>query len=355
MLFIVSSHLAVHGVINTADVVWKDGSAVNKLFSSGLMAGGGIGVALFAMLTGYFLIYNDKINLKKIVCESVYYGLFATLLFIISYALGYRFDDISSLISLLKYVVGDAILPISKGNWWFVTAYVLIVLLHPLINKLFMKLNEKGCIVAILAIWFVYTLGTFLDTTFYSVHELALFYCMGAYIRKYNVLGKVTMKKGYRFVMCVMLILSIGMYALLTSYGFQMSTDSIINKGISKIITFFVCGSVIVPLSSFIIFSLIGNLKCKPNSVINTIAASTLGVYMIHESAVARSVIWHGLLKVDKLYMGALFPIYALVCIIIVFSVCSFLDIIRLRFIEPKMIGIFNRCEAIFVDNFLVE
>ena len=40
MLFIVSSHLAVHGVINTADVVWKDGSAVNKLFSSGLMAGG---------------------------------------------------------------------------------------------------------------------------------------------------------------------------------------------------------------------------------------------------------------------------------------------------------------------------
>ena len=29
MLFIVSSHLAVHGVINTADVVWKDGSAVN--------------------------------------------------------------------------------------------------------------------------------------------------------------------------------------------------------------------------------------------------------------------------------------------------------------------------------------
>lgn len=62
-----------------------------------------------------------------------------------------------------------------------------------------------------------------------------------------------------------------------------------------------------------------------------------------------------GLLKVDKLYMGALFPIYALVCIIIVFSVCSFLDIIRLRFIEPKMIGIFNRCEAIFVDNFLVE
>lgn len=40
MLFIVSSHLAVHGVINTADVVWKDGSAGNKLFSSGLMAGG---------------------------------------------------------------------------------------------------------------------------------------------------------------------------------------------------------------------------------------------------------------------------------------------------------------------------
>lgn len=41
MLFIVSSHLAVHGVINTADVVWKDGSAVNKLFSSGLMGRGG--------------------------------------------------------------------------------------------------------------------------------------------------------------------------------------------------------------------------------------------------------------------------------------------------------------------------
>ena len=41
MLFIVSSHLAVHGVINTADVGWKDGRAGNKRVSPGLMPGGG--------------------------------------------------------------------------------------------------------------------------------------------------------------------------------------------------------------------------------------------------------------------------------------------------------------------------
>ena len=55
MLFIVSSHLAVHGVINTADVVWKDGSAVNKLFSSGLMAGGGEELRCLQCLQGIFL------------------------------------------------------------------------------------------------------------------------------------------------------------------------------------------------------------------------------------------------------------------------------------------------------------
>ena len=66
MLFIKTSHLAGHGVINTADVVWIDGSAVNKLFSSGLMAGGGgLGVGSLAWIKGFLIKFNVRCRLKK--------------------------------------------------------------------------------------------------------------------------------------------------------------------------------------------------------------------------------------------------------------------------------------------------
>ena len=64
MLMIVASHYAVHGI---GFDNWTTGSLVNRWCIAFFFSGGEIGVALFFMISGYFLIIKEKISVKKVV------------------------------------------------------------------------------------------------------------------------------------------------------------------------------------------------------------------------------------------------------------------------------------------------
>lgn len=75
------------------------------------------------------------------------------------------------------------------------------------------------------------------------------------------------------------------------------------------------------------------------NKFVNTLAATTFGVYLIHEGFFTRGLIWDFIIGVySKLYHSNLFGLYIFIGSIIVFSVCSFLDYLRLKIIEPLVL-----------------
>lgn len=79
MFMIITHHYVVHGILSLEGKidysVWRMGAFFNKIFSSVLWPGGGIGVALFFMITGYFSVDKEKsLKLKKIILTSVFYG-----------------------------------------------------------------------------------------------------------------------------------------------------------------------------------------------------------------------------------------------------------------------------------------
>lgn len=145
MLMIVAYHYAAHGVekVKYGDVSlldWAKGSFTNKAFTSFLMPGGEVGVALFFILTGYFLINKKKYSLTKIILESFYYGLFSLLLFAIISVCGYHipYVDNSSMVTYLAKMLFN---PATSGNWWFIASYVFLLLLSPSINEFIRKLK----------------------------------------------------------------------------------------------------------------------------------------------------------------------------------------------------------------------
>lgn len=94
MLMIVASHLACHGVqhVLAAENAYSDYNAAslfNSLFTSFLNPGGPIGVALFFMLTGYFVCRKDSCSVKKVALQSAFYsfalGVFFTALIVINF------------------------------------------------------------------------------------------------------------------------------------------------------------------------------------------------------------------------------------------------------------------------------
>ena len=83
-------------------------------------------------------------------------------------------------------------------------------------------------------------------------------------------------------------------------------------------------------------------------------AATTFGVYLIHVSSI-KTIFYRDIFHVDAQYSLELFPFYAILDIIFIFSVCSFIDWLRLKFIEPKMLifadKLFEKLRAkFFVD-----
>lgn len=70
MLLIVSHHLVAHGIINMTNadmayVVWRNGSAVNKLFSCGLMMGGVSEMRCLHCLQGISLSTMIRLTWRK--------------------------------------------------------------------------------------------------------------------------------------------------------------------------------------------------------------------------------------------------------------------------------------------------
>jgi peptidoglycan/LPS O-acetylase OafA/YrhL len=74
MIMIIAHHFAGHGIQHdlegsTAYVIWRNGSLLNKIVDCLFAPGGKIGVGIFFMLTGYFLINKRSFSLKKIFLE----------------------------------------------------------------------------------------------------------------------------------------------------------------------------------------------------------------------------------------------------------------------------------------------
>lgn len=73
------------------------------------------------------------------------------------------------------------------------------------------------------------------------------------------------------------------------------------------------------------------------NKFINLIASTTFGVYLIHENLLLKKVIWHRLFKFDAFIDKTYFIFYMLFSVLLVFFMCSILEIARKKVIETPI------------------
>ena len=97
---------------------------------------GELGVNLFILITGYFMV-KGKFSMKKLIkliIEVNFYYIISSVMFEII-----RGGDLSSLFRLSNYYLFFSVL---FGRYWFVTAYVLVYVLSPFLNKLINGINK---------------------------------------------------------------------------------------------------------------------------------------------------------------------------------------------------------------------
>lgn len=85
---------------------------------------------------------------------------------------------------------------------------------------------------------------------------------------------------------------------------------------------------VVFAVSFFMFFN---HISLRPNRLINLVASSTFGIYLIHDNPFVRKFIWFDLLHFEKLATTNLinFVVIDLITVLIIFGICSTIEIIR--------------------------
>ena len=186
MWLIICNHILVHGGVfeQTNSVYYY---CLFLLWNLSIMA-----VNLYVLISGFFLI-TQKFKLSKLVhiyLEVVFYALLWYI-----YALTFGLESFSFLTFLFNIIC-----PFSSEQYWFISAYIVMYLLSPLLNFLILKMNKHQHLTACLLLLFLFSFwvdiypvrnqNIFNLSNGYSFHWFIVLYFIAAYLRLHIDLNK---------------------------------------------------------------------------------------------------------------------------------------------------------------------
>lgn len=314
MLMIVFHHYIMHGIILPCEGNPALSQAVNysgfEAILKSVNFGGTFGINCFVLISGYFMI-KQATHIRKLFIlwgQVVFYTV--VLFFVTIYACdAYR----ESLPTIGFSSVFALFFPLFFGKYWFITTYVALCILSPYLNLLLTRLSEKDfrkVLVVLLLASLYFQCG--------AIISFILLYSIAAYVRLYSPFQS---RSG-----AFWLLLSLAggvIYIGSTILAESCTLNSVVAKIWALVPS---CSTYVMSVCCFMFFC---SLRIKPNRLINTIAGTTLGIYLIHDHTEVRCVLWK--------YLGAYewmqqpyFILHCVASVLGIFMVCSLLDYIRM-------------------------
>lgn len=329
MIMIVFHHFAVHG-----GFVWETSSlSFTRFWYNFIIMGGKIGVDVFVLISGYYLINNKNTFCKldktlKFVGQVFFYSVVIYFGFALT---GMRDVGIKSGIKVL--------FPITFSQWWFASTYFVLFIFHPFLNRLLHSIDKPSYqkfLQVLIVCWSV--IPTFTTSSFQSNNLLwfITLYCISGYIRLYGLNGKFTTKHYCVFLLICSLLtyMSSVIFTVLGKKWKIFATHATYFYGQEKITT------LLIALCLFMVFA---TLKMNYHKWINIAASATFGVYLIHDHEFIRQFLWLDLFN-NSQYQESLFLIpYSIIVVTIVYIVCTLIDLLRQQVIEKPFMVIANR------------
>lgn len=239
---------------------------------------GQIGNLIFIVCSSWFLLENDKVNTKKMIHITGDCTVISILFVIFFIGIGYE---------LPGYVILKQFMPVIYSGAWYVTCYLLFLLILPSLNILIKGMEKQNLLLVNVVLVLLYCAIGFAENSglfFYSnLIGFIVVYFIVAYIKQY--------KNNYisNFKSCIILIftgvacwitLSILLNVLGLYSGFFYYRLGYLNKIINPFFIMIAIGA----------FGL-ANRKMSYHKSINWFASMSLLIYMIHCNRIIRDYI----------------------------------------------------------------
>lgn len=327
MLMIIAHHVAVHSGFgfSSQDVT------VNRLWIQFIQMGGKIGVDIFVLISGYFLVTSPKLNHKKTVKLWLQIVSYSASLYIIALLV---FNESISVNGVLKNFM-----PITYSKWWFAGTYFILFLLSPFINKALNSISKndyRKLLLLLIVCWCIIPSAIKQSVQMNPLLWFVLLYALAGYIR----LHVDTKKYNSKYCILAAAIIILLNYSLTVLFDFWGKTDEFY----ATYSTYFYEMNML-PILAVSVLLLLGflNLNLGCNSLINIVSSATFGVYLIHENNYIRPRLW-GTIFNNSAYADSSFLIpYTVLQIVVVFIACTLIELIRIYCVERLYVGIIDR------------
>ena len=323
MLMIVFHHFARHGEFQ----FWDYELSVPKLWYNFIIMGGKIGVNIFVLISGYFLINNNgnlfNFNrIKKTWDQVCFYSVGFEVFFILLYFVVKDRLDLSNLI--------DSFFPVTTSQWWFVSTYFALYLIHPFINKLLLSLDKKTYEYVILITAFCWCVIPTFANSGYESNSLLWFifiYSLSGYIKLYGLNSKL---KNYHYAIAALIFSALTYFSSIAiSFLGLRITDFKLGSTY-----FYDTQSLFVLIISLCIFMTFATTQIRNVKFINVVASATFGVYLIHENHYLRNILWQTVFKNSSYQNSIMIIPVSIIAVFLVYAVCTIIELIRQRFFE---------------------
>lgn len=302
MIGIIFFHYSDHGCNS---INYDNALAVNTAFEYISRIGGGLGNCLFMILTGYFCSKSVfRLNrLYKVWGQVFFYSVFS---YLVACELGRVF-------SAKEFF--EVLTPITSNQYWYFTAYVIVIAFSPLLNAGFAILNKKQMLAVLLLLGYFFsvmpTLGFYTAISQNRIGVMIFLYCIGGYIRFFHsAKSKKSLVIEFFSALIVFLVLAFFMLKGKFDYVWGIEKAPII-------------------LLSVIVFLVFKNLNIANCKFINWVAASCFGVYLIHMNNYTTYFIWDNLLHTTNFYLSKYMIPYVIFSVSMIFILATLIDKVR--------------------------
>lgn len=323
MLMITTYHIVLYsGIFEIGAYTY------NKLLAYFLYPLGKIGVGCFIILMGYFMVTSKfKIEkILKIVLETFFYS--AICIFLWSYRMNYSINLITD--------VSTYFTPTISIKYWFISFYVFVYFISPLLNVILNNLTvdklKKIIILGLILICVPYCIfgKRFManDTTYFI-----FLYLLGGTLRISNFNFKTKKQSVFMAIINFAIITIIMVATILINKVFNTDIDPL---------RFGYEYSIFIIMASVGLFLTFKNIKMKSNKVINFISKSMLAVYLFSDHQLYKSVLWDIDFKMKEYLFKPvyIFGIRILFALFMIFIFAIILDTLRREILEKNLFKI---------------
>ena len=284
---------------------------------------GEIGNLTFFIASAWFLIKSKSLKKNKISYMIADVFIISTLLLIIFTAIGK--------VTPSKKDVIKSIFPLTLMSNWYITAYLLLYTIHPLLNLALNGLTQKQHLAYNIIFFLLYCCISLIKTSAFFASRIIGFmiiYFFVAYLKKYTI--KLMNSKKWNIIFLITALILLVILQLVTNFlglhfGFLKDKMQHWNSMYNPLLIIISCA----------MFNIFRNFKFK-NKVINYISSITLLIYIIHENIIFRTylrqkliyIFWEKTENINILILVIIFGI-----ILFVISTCT--AILYNKFLQP--------------------